>query len=123
MDLSTIRQELEEATRRAVAMAEQLREDVNVRFTDGKTAILVRPVMFEQPGIRERDPVFGMTYQDWLRWRAEGFDGWMETTEGSRRPKIMIHTEKAEQFFLERIRRQRAVESRPSTLTTKHATT
>jgi len=69
--------------------------------------VLVRPIMVPQP-VKGRgcDPWFGLNYWDWRRLRAEGFDGFMETTPDSGHPKIMILVEKAVQFLEDRCRGQ-----------------
>jgi hypothetical protein len=71
--------------------------------------VLVRPIMVQHPHKDGPcDQWFGLTYWDWKRLREEGFDGFMETTENSGRPKIMILVESAVQFMQERCRRQAA---------------
>jgi len=68
--------------------------------------VIVRPEWFRHPVKGESDPFLGLAYQDWLQLRNEGFQGWMEMTESSARPKIMINYEAARQYLESRLQGQ-----------------
>jgi len=91
---------------RAAQLKSEMREGRIKELEARGEALIVRPVMLMQPSAGKRDPWFGLTYKDWWKFRQEGFDGWMETTEGSGTPKVMIFVDKAIVWLEARCRRQ-----------------
>jgi hypothetical protein len=110
MNATSTYQEMEREVSDLAARAEQLKRDMRegrIKELEAQgERLIVRPVMLPQPSHGERDPWFGLTYKDWLKFRQEGFDGWMETTEGSETPKIMIFVDKAIAWLEARCRKQ-----------------
>jgi hypothetical protein len=88
------------------AIQEQLKERAVQEAVDSGAAVAVRPVSFRHPLKGESDPWFGLAYQDWLKMRNQGFDGWWETTQGSKRAKIMIDFDKARKWLAKEQERQ-----------------
>lgn len=92
----------------AVKMAEVLRTGRMAELLVDGAAVVLRPVTFIQPRTGEVDPVFGLGYEDWKRFRLEeGFTGWQESKEGSAAPKVIIHTAEAEAWLRGRLDGQR----------------
>lgn len=108
MDLLTLTSQLKELETFSTRMAEVLRAGRLAELLVSGAAVVIRPACFLQPGGKEVDPVFGLQYWDWLKFREEGFTGWQTTQEGSGRPKILIHTAQAEAWLEERRARQAA---------------
>ena len=90
---------------RSAQLKREMREGRIKELEDRGERLIVRPVMVQQPPAGERDPWFGLSYWDWLKFRKEGFDGWMETTQGSANPHIMIFVDKAIAWLEARCRR------------------
>jgi hypothetical protein len=119
LDISAALSQLDALKSIVPALQESLKNAaVDKAVADGGE-IVVRPVMFRQPVKSERDPWFGLTCKDWVRFRKEGFDGWMipnEAREGGlgkgRAPVIMIFTERAAKWLAERAAAQRAAAAR-----------
>jgi len=99
MDLTEALKGLEAIQDMLPAIQEQLKERAVQEAVDGGAAVAVRPVSFRHPQKGQTDPWFGLHYQDWLKMRNDGFDGWWETTPGSKRAKIMIDFDKARKWL------------------------
>src|SRR5689334_2226341 len=79
-------QQVSDLAARAARLKREIREGRIKDLEERGERLIVRPVMVAQPPVTERDPWFGLSYWDWLKFRKEGFDGWMETTQGSANP-------------------------------------
>jgi hypothetical protein len=106
MDLTEALKGLEAIQDLLPAIREQLKDRAVQEAVDAGAAVVVRPFSFRHPLKGESDPWFGLAYQDWLKMRNDGFDGWWETTQGSKRAKIMIDFDKARKWLAAERERQ-----------------
>jgi len=88
------------------ALQETLKQLAVKEAVANGACVIVRPEWFRHPLKGQFDPFFGLTYQDWLKLRNEGFSGWMEMTEGSERAKLMINYEAARAYLETRMHEQ-----------------
>lgn len=120
MDLTEALKGLEAIRSMLPAIQDQLKERAVQEAVDGGAAVAVRPVSFRHPLKGEADPWFGLHYQDWLRMRNEGFDGWWETTPGSRRAKIMIDFDKARRWLTAKMEWQQGTRNQGAAAAVSH---
>lgn len=112
MDLTQLAQQMAELSSALPMLQQQLRERAVQEAVAGGAMVRVVPAWFPRPRRAERgrpaevDPWFGLTKADWCREMADGFRGWMETTEGSAKPKVMINYAAAEKWLDAKWKRQ-----------------
>jgi hypothetical protein len=113
MDLKAMAQQMAALTAALPEMQKQLKEAAVREAVDGGAMVRVVPEWFPRPVRAEAgsggnvDPWFGLTQADWVAEMKAGFSGWMQTTEGSGRPKVLINYEAAREWLQQKWQRQR----------------
>ena len=112
MDLTAMAQQIAALSSALPEIQKQLREAAVREAVDGGAMVRVVPEWFPRPVRAGRgeagnvDPWFGLTQADWNAEMKAGFSGWMETTEGSGRPQVMISSEAAREWLQAKWKRQ-----------------
>jgi hypothetical protein len=92
------------------AIQEHLKERAVKEAVDDGAAVAVRPWSFRHPLKNESDPWFGLSYQDWLAMRNEGFDGMYTPNDpSSGRARLMIIYDEAVRWLEDKARRQKGM--------------
>lgn len=111
--LSALTRQLAELAAALPEMQKQLKEAAVKEAVEGGAVVRVIPEWFPRPvrvGKGECgnvDPWFSLTQADWVAEMRAGFAGWMETTEGSGRPKVLINYAAAREWLQQKWERQK----------------